>query len=87
MLTVVFAGIDQTAGVGTWWRLRADADEARARIAVLQERIDRQHDEARALREDPLAQERAIRQDLGFARPGETIVRLGGRREDGPRGR
>ena len=87
VMTGLFAVIDPDAGIRTWWRLRAEAAEAEARIDVLRARIDHRQDEARSLREDPLAQERAIRQDLGFARPGETIVRLGARRGSGPGGR
>jgi cell division protein FtsB len=81
-MTAVFAGVDPDAGVRTWWRLRGDSAAAEVRIRDLQTRIDQHRAEARALKEDPLAQERAIRHDLGFARPGETIVRLRGHAEN-----
>jgi cell division protein FtsB len=48
-------------------------------VAELEARIESREGEAAALRSDPLALERAIREDLGLARPGETVVRgLGG---------
>jgi len=76
-LTVAFAAWDPDSGLRTWWALQQDAAAARARIGQLRDEIARDEGEIRALREDPLAQERAIREDLGFARPGETVVRLG----------
>jgi cell division protein FtsB len=48
---------------------------AEARVAELEARIASRESEAEALRSDPLALERAIRADLGLARPGEIVVR------------
>ena len=62
-------------GVGHWLDQRRDLAAARARIAQLEARIAAREDEARALRDDPLAQEAAIRKDLGLARPGAWVVR------------
>ena len=70
---------DEETGVRTWMELRADLVVAKSRVAELEERIGRREAEATALRNDPLALEHAIRQDLGLARPGEMVVRgLGG---------
>ena len=66
---------DEETGVRTWLDLRADLEVAQARVTELEGRIQRREAEASALRSDPLALERAIREDLGLARPGETVVR------------
>jgi len=67
--------LDRNTGVGHWLDLRRDLAVARARIAELEARIAARELEARALREDPVALEAAIRRDLGVARPGEWVVR------------
>jgi cell division protein FtsB len=74
-----FAGWDPDTGMRSWWRLRGDHEAAERRIAELESEVQSLRSEAAALKVDPLAQERAIREDLGFARPGETVVRLPGR--------
>ena len=76
-LTAGFAVWDPDSGLRTWWSLRQDAATVDARIQGLRDHAAASATTIRGLREDPLAQERAIREDLGFARPGETIVRLG----------
>ncbi len=78
-MVAAFAGWDPDTGVRSWWRLRGDHAAAQERIAELERDIRALRAEAKALRRDPLAQERAIREDLGFARSGETVVRLPGR--------
>ena len=77
-MVAAFAGWDPDTGVRNWWRLRGDHAAAQERIAELERDIRALRAEAKALRRDPLAQERAIREDLGFARPGETVIRLPG---------
>jgi cell division protein FtsB len=82
VILAVAAGValaDEETGVRTWLELRADLVVAKTRAAELEARIGRREAEATALRSDPLALEHAIREDLGLARPGETVVRgLGG---------
>ena len=78
-MVAAFAGWDPETGIRSWWRLRGDHEAAQDRIAQLENTIRGLRSEAEALRDDPFAQERAIREDLGFARPGETVVRLPGR--------
>lgn len=70
--------LDRDTGVGRWIDLRRDAAEAQRRIESSQARIERREAEAAALRDDPIAIEAAIREDLGLARPGEWIVREAG---------
>jgi cell division protein FtsB len=66
---------DDSAGIGTWRKVRRDLAVAEARVAELEARIGVREAEAAALRSDPLALEHAIRADLGLARRGETLVR------------
>jgi cell division protein FtsB len=66
---------DESTGVRTWFELRDDLRVAQARVAELESRIESRESEAEALRSDPFALEQAIREDLGLARPGETVVR------------
>jgi len=72
------AWLDPDAGLRTWWHLRSDVRAAEDRIAALRAEVEALRSEARALRSDPSAQERAIREELGWARPGETVVRWPG---------
>jgi cell division protein FtsB len=67
--------LDREAGIGRWLDLRRDAAAAQRRIEAARVRIDRREAEAAALRDDPVALEAAIREDLGLARPGEWVVR------------
>jgi len=73
---LVFAAIDGDSGLRTWWRLRADLSEARARIALLREDVGSRRDAAHSLEDDEFAIERAIRERLEYVRPGETLVKL-----------
>ena len=66
-----------------WRALRADVRAARARADALRDDIEHKRAQARALERDPLAIERAIREDLGLARPGELVVRLRGSEAEG----
>jgi cell division protein FtsB len=66
---------DESRGVRTWLELRRDLRVAQARVAELETRIESRESEVEALRSDPFALEQAIREDLGLARPGETVVR------------
>jgi cell division protein FtsB len=66
---------DESTGIRTWLELRGDLRVAQARVAELETRIESRESEAEALRSNPFALEQAIREDLGLARPGETVVR------------
>jgi cell division protein FtsB len=69
------AWADTESGVRTWLQVRRDLVVAQARVAELEQRIETREGEAESLRKDPLALERAIREDLGLARSGEIVVR------------
>jgi len=71
----LWALADPNAGVRTYRELgrqlrgaEARADALRAEVAALEAEVER-------LQRDPLAIEAAIRAELGFARPGEIVVR------------
>jgi cell division protein FtsB len=76
---------DSRAGARAWWSLRVDRDAAQERIRALRAEAERLRAEARALRDEQgFALERAIREDLELARPGEVVLRVpdvGGERE------
>ncbi len=57
-------------------RLRAQVSLMRAQNRQLELEIARAGREARALRGDPAALERAAREQLRFVRPGEIVYRL-----------
>ena len=75
-VTLVGAALDEDAGVRHWWHLRNVLADAQRRIAALREETARLHREAERLEAEPFAIERAIREELGLARPGQTLVRL-----------
>lgn len=72
---VVYAWLVPESGFPTWLRLRDEVAEAEARIRDLEQENASLRDEVRALADDPFAQERAVRETLGWARPGEVVVR------------
>jgi cell division protein FtsB len=81
-----WSAVDERSGLPAWRRLRADLVAARTRIEILRGEIEALRREAEALESDELALERAIREDLGLARPGESVIRLDGRRSGPGRG-
>jgi cell division protein FtsB len=72
----VWAGLDTSSGLRSWWRLRVDLAETETRIAALRSEVASLREEERALESEQFALERAIREDLELALPGETVVRL-----------
>lgn len=66
---------DTNSGVRTWLQVRRDLAVAQARVAELEQRVASREGGTESLRTDPLARERAIREDLGLAKPGEIVVR------------
>jgi cell division protein FtsB len=84
------SSLDERTGIPAWRRLRDDLAAANARIEILRGDIEALRGEAVALESDAFAVERAIREDLGLAQPGESVVRLDApragreRRADGP---
>jgi len=73
---VAWALVDRASGVSAWLGLRHDLATREQRIQALHGELDAMRSEVKALRSDPFAEERAIREDLELARPGETVVRI-----------
>lgn len=64
-------------GVRKYWRLRAEVARMQAENAALAGENAALAREARGLRGDPAALERAAREELRFVRPGERVYWLG----------
>ena len=73
--------VDRESGVGTWLRLRSELAESDTRIQRLESETRALREQIEELRAEPWAIERAIREDLDLARPGEVLVRF---RRPGP---
>ncbi len=73
---LVYASFDWDSGMPAWLRLSRELQQAQARIDGLRSEIDDLREQSQVLRDDPFAIERAIREDLGLARPGELVVRF-----------
>jgi len=76
LLVLAHAVLDEDAGIRQWWHLRAELADARARIEALSREVEELHAEAQQLEEGGFATERAIREELGLVRPGQTLLRL-----------
>ena len=74
-VVVAYAWLVPESGFPTWLRLRDEVNQAEARIHSLEQENRDLRDEVRALAHDPFAQERAVRETLGWSRPGEVVVR------------
>lgn len=85
LVALAYALLDDRSGLRTADRLRGELESAEARIAGLRDENARLREEARALREDPFARERALREELDLARPGEVLVRMPPRADGTPR--
>jgi cell division protein FtsB len=73
---LVHAAFDSEAGIGSSLRLREQLRESQARNASLRAEIAALESEAKALERGGFAVERAIREELGLVREGETLLRL-----------
>jgi len=75
---VLYAALDADSGLRAWLQLRTELRESHARADAIQAEIDRLDAAARALHGDAFAMEAAIREDLGLARAGESVVLFAG---------
>ncbi|HVH68067.1 MAG TPA: septum formation initiator family protein [Gemmatimonadales bacterium] len=76
---LVLAGLAFQAGeygVLDWLKLRRQLTEERRALRELEVRLDSLERLARALETDPVAQERAAREQFGMIRKGELLYRL-----------
>ena len=63
-------------GAFRWAQLRAQQARLEAEIVGLKAENQRLVEEARRLREDPDYAEAVARRQLGFVRPGETVIKI-----------
>lgn len=85
-IVVFFALRSEQTGLRIWYELRSDLQRAQSRVTDLARENEALRLEVATLEASPEAVEKAIREDLGLARPGEVVVRFGGReRHDLPR--
>ena len=73
------ASLDGESGLPAWFALRADLAGCNERVEELSSEIEVLRAQVAALGSDPFALEKAIREDLGLAQPGEVVVRFGER--------
>ena len=59
-----------------WSELNARQEQLEAEIAMLKQENFRLYQEAKRLREDPAYAEAVARQQFGFVRPGETVMKF-----------
>ena len=71
-----WAWLDPNDGIATWLSLRSDVAQAEARVRALQAQSAQLVQASEALRGEPFAQERAVREELRWVRPGEVLVRV-----------
>ena len=79
----VIAGADGKSGIPMWLRRRSDLEQASARVEVLAREAKALRGQIEALSSEPFALERAIREDLELALPGEIVVRFDRQEADG----
>ncbi len=71
---LLYAAADQGTGLMPWHRLEVEVSEAEARVRAGQVRNAHLAAQIRDLRDDPMALEAAIREVIGWVRPGELRV-------------
>ncbi len=73
---LLVAWLDSDSGIRSYLRLRDDVGATESRLDALRAEIGGLEAEAGALEKSDFAVEQAIREELEWARPGETVVRL-----------
>ncbi len=69
------------SGLLRWMQLERERASLTTEIASLKADNGWLYEETRRLREDPAYAEAVARRELGFVRPGETVIKLKGRKE------
>ena len=82
---LIYLSVDRGAGLSTWMRDRDALENSTDQIAQLEAEIVRLKAEVGRLESDPFAIEQAIREDLEWARAGETVVLIPGPSDSNPR--
>ena len=73
---LIYISADRGTGLSAWMRDRDALESSEEQIARLEAEIVHLKAEVGRLERDPFAIERAIREDLEYARADETLVRL-----------
>ena len=73
----ISALLDGETGLRIWRELKADLEMSQARVALLADENDSLRQEIETLESEPAAIDRAIREELDLALPGEIVVRFG----------
>jgi len=73
-VALVLAALDEKSGLATWLKLHRELEASHERIEQLQVELEVLRADVVALETEPFAIERAIREDLGLVKPGETVV-------------
>ena len=68
--------LDRDSGVAIWLELRGDLAGASSRLDMLSAQNEALRREVEQLENDPTAVDRAIREELDLALPGEVVVRF-----------
>lgn len=76
LILAVSALLDHESGIGIWLELREDLSGSAARAAQLVRENDEMRREIEMLEADPAALDRAIREEVDVALPGEIVVRF-----------
>ncbi|MCH2173665.1 septum formation initiator family protein [Myxococcota bacterium] len=75
---MAWAFADTDSGLLRWWAYRQSLEESTRTIDALREQVAVLSVQITDLEEDAFATERAIREELGFVRRGEILVRMPG---------
>ena len=75
-ILAISALLNHESGVGIWLELREDLSGSAARVAQLARENDEMRNEIQMLEAEPAALDRAIREELDVALPGEIVVRF-----------
>jgi len=80
----VAAGLCLLFGPGfvRWAELKAQRTRLEEEVAGLRAKNQQLYEQARRLREDPSYMEAVARKELGFVRPGETVIKIRSSREE-----
>lgn len=70
------ASVADARGFRRYLRLRQDVEGIRERNRALAAQNEALRQEIAALRKDPAALERAVREELGYVKPGEIVFHL-----------
>ena len=75
-MALSLASVADAKGFRRYLRLREDVESLQERNSALASQNEGLRREIQALREDPAALERAVREELGYVKPGEIIFHL-----------